>query len=169
MNIRGKTALVTGASRGIGREIALELARQGMARLILVARDRQRLEEVATEIRAIGAEAVVLPLDLTEAVEVNIAIARTWRQHGPIHVLVNCAGVAHQSPFLKSRLTQVQEEIALNLMGIYAITHAIARRMVSKGEGRIVNLEWLIRLASPQFPTRTSYSTRLNTAGATRS
>ncbi len=154
MNIRGKTALVTGASRGIGREIALEFARQGMARLILVARDHRKLEEVAALVTSLGVDAIVLPLDLTRAVEVNIAIARTWRQYGPIHLLVNCAGVAHQSPFLKSRLTQVQEEISLNLLGIYTITHAIARRMVSKREGRIVNVSSLMgKIAAPTMAT----------------
>ncbi|HEY9823703.1 MAG TPA: SDR family NAD(P)-dependent oxidoreductase, partial [Candidatus Sericytochromatia bacterium] len=94
MNIQGKTALITGASRGIGRAIAIELAQQGAKRLLLVARDRQRLAEVATQIEALGVEVVILALDLTQPVEVNIAIAKAWRDNGPIHLLVNCAGVA---------------------------------------------------------------------------
>lgn len=106
MNIQGKTALITGASRGIGRAIAIELAQQGAKRLLLVARDRQRLGEVATEIEALGVEVVTLALDLTKPVEVNIAIAQVWRNHGPIHLLVNCAGVAHQAPFLRHQRSQ---------------------------------------------------------------
>jgi len=102
MNIRGKVALVTGASRGIGRAIALELAQQGIHRLILVARDRQKLREVAQEVEAMGVEATTLAIDLTQATEVNIAIAQLWRNYGPIHLLVNCAGVAYQSSFLQS-------------------------------------------------------------------
>src|SRR4028118_2432556 len=109
MDIQGKTALITGASRGIGRAIALELAQKGAKRLLLVARDRQRLAEVATEIEALGVEVVILALDLAQPVEVNIAIAQAWRNHGPIHLLINCAGVAHQAPFLQSRLPTVQE------------------------------------------------------------
>lgn len=132
MKIQGKTALITGASRGIGRAIAQELAQQGIEKVILVARNQARLQEVATEIEAIGTQAVVLPLDLTQTVEVNIAIAQTWKQHGPIHLLVNCAGVAHQAPFLQTKLPKVQEELSLNLMGIYSMTQVLARRMASK-------------------------------------
>ena len=154
MKILGKTALVTGASRGIGRAIALELARQGAQRVILVARDRHRLEQVAIDIEALEAEAVVLPLDLTQAVAVNVAIAQAWRDQGPIHLLVNCAGVAYQAPFLETRLSQVQSEIALNLMGTYTITRLLARRMVHQGEGRIVNVSSLMgKMAAPTMAT----------------
>jgi 3-oxoacyl-[acyl-carrier protein] reductase len=113
MSIKGKTALVTGASQGIGRAIALELAQQGASRLLLLARNRQRLAEVATEIEALGVEVVILALDLTQVVEVNIAIAQAWRDHGPIHLLVNCAGVAHQAPFLESRLPMCRKKSRL--------------------------------------------------------
>jgi 3-oxoacyl-[acyl-carrier protein] reductase len=154
MNIQGKTALITGASRGIGREIALELAQQGIKRLLLVARDQSRLEELAEEVANMGVEAVVIPLDLTKTVEVSIAIAKAWRDHGHIHLLVNCAGVAHQSPFLRSQLVDVQEEIAINLIGMYTITRLIARRMASQREGRIVNVSSLMgKVAAPTMAT----------------
>ena len=154
MNIQGKTALVTGASQGIGRAIALELAQQGARRLLLLARNHQRLAEVATEIEALGVEVVTLALDLTQVVEVNIAIAQAWRDHGPIHLLVNCAGVAHQAPFLESRLPDVQEEIAINLVGMYTITRLVARRMAVQREGKIVNVSSLMgKLAAPTMAT----------------
>jgi 3-oxoacyl-[acyl-carrier protein] reductase len=154
MNIQGKTALVTGASRGIGREIALELAQEGIKKLLLVARDRSRLEELADEVMDMGVEAVVIPLDLTKTVEVSIAIAKAWRDHGHIHLLVNCAGVAHQSSFLRSQLIDVQEEIAINLVGMYTITRLIARRMASQREGRIVNVSSLMgKVAAPTMAT----------------
>ncbi|MCY7274012.1 MAG: SDR family NAD(P)-dependent oxidoreductase, partial [Phormidesmis sp. CAN_BIN44] len=86
MNIQGKTTLVTGASRGIGRAIALEFAQQGAQKVILVARTHSRLVEVAVEIAALGAEAVPLAVDLTQPVEVNIKIAQAWRDYGPIHL-----------------------------------------------------------------------------------
>ncbi len=154
MNIRGKTALVTGASRGIGRSIALELAQQGVKCVILVARDRDRLDSVAAEVQALGIEAVSLPLDLSETVEVNIAIAQVWRDFGPIDILVNCAGVAHQSSFLRSRLQDVQSEIEVNLLGMYAITRMVARRMAVQRNGRIVNVSSLMgKVAAPTMAT----------------
>ena len=154
MNVRGKIALVTGASRGIGRAIALELARQGMKRLLLVARDRHRLAELAAEIETMGTDVVTLALDLTKPVEVNIAIAQAWKACGPIHLLVNCAGVAHQTPFLDSQPLKFEEEISLNITGMFTITRLVARRMASQKEGTIVNVSSLMgKVAAPTMST----------------
>ncbi|MFM2061905.1 MAG: hypothetical protein RLZZ507_1575 [Cyanobacteriota bacterium] len=154
MNIQGKVALITGASRGIGKAIALELAQQGVKRLILVARDRQKLAEVAAEIEKLGTETTTITLDLTQAVSVNIAIAQIWRSYGPIHLLVNCAGVAYQNSFLQTKLPQVQEELSVNLLGMYTLTNLIARRMASQKEGTIVNVSSLMgKVAAPTMAT----------------
>lgn len=155
MNIQGKTALITGASRGIGRAIALEFARQGVRRLLILARDRQRLAAVAEEIKVLGLnEVITLSVDLTQPIAVNIAIARAWRNHGPIDILINCAGVAHQTPFLQSKLPKLQEEISLNLMGMYTITRLVARRMATQGGGTIVNVSSLMgKVAAPTMST----------------
>lgn len=154
MNIQGKTALITGASRGIGRAIAIEFAHHGVKRLLLLARERQRLAIVATEIEALGVEVVILTLDLSQPVEVNIAIAQAWRDYGPIDLLVNCAGVAYQVPFLESKLANVQEEIAINLVGMYTMTRLIARRMAAQRQGTIVNVSSLMgKVAAPTMAT----------------
>jgi 3-oxoacyl-[acyl-carrier protein] reductase len=154
MQLQGKTALVTGASRGIGRAIALELGRQGVKRLVIVARNRKDLIELAEEIDVFGTEIVPLALDLTQSVAVNIAIAQAWRDCGPIHLLVNCAGVAHQASFLRSPLPLIESEIALNLLGTYTITRLIARRMATQKEGTIVNVSSLMgKIAAPTMAT----------------
>jgi len=154
MKLQGKTALITGASRGIGQAIALELARQGIAQLILVARDRQRLAAAAAEIEALGVEVVTLVIDLTQPVATNIAIAQVWRDRGPIHLLVNCAGVAYQNSFLQSDPNQVYEELSLNLMGMYTMTRLVARRMAARQEGAIVNVSSLMgKVAAPTMAT----------------
>ncbi len=154
MNFAGKTALITGASRGIGRAIALEFAQQGVKRLILVARNAQRLQEVAADLQPYDVDVIPLILDLTQSTEVTIAMAQTWRDHGPIHILVNCAGVAHQSWFPHSRPQDIHEELMVNLMGLYSITRLISRRMISQQEGLIVNVSSLMgRLAAPTMAT----------------
>ena len=154
MDIKGKTALVTGASRGIGKAIAIELARVGIKHLILVARDRQKLAEVATEIRTTGVKVTTLSIDLTQLSSINIAIAQAWSTHKPIHLLVNCAGVAHQSNFLNSQAHKFQEEISLNLLGTIGITRAMAKRMANQKEGTIVNVSSLMgKLAAPTMST----------------
>jgi 3-oxoacyl-[acyl-carrier protein] reductase len=154
IKLEGKTALVTGASRGIGRAIAIELAKQGLKRLFLVARNRKKLAEVAAEIEVFGVEVVPLAIDLTDSAAVNIAIAQAWRDRGPIHLLVNCAGVAHQESFLRSNLSSIQEELALNLMGTYTITRIIAKRMAAQHEGTIVNVSSLMgKFAAPTMAT----------------
>ncbi|MBW4570513.1 MAG: SDR family NAD(P)-dependent oxidoreductase [Tolypothrix carrinoi HA7290-LM1] len=154
MNIQGKVALITGASRGIGRAIALQLAQQGTQRVILMARDRAKLAEVAAEIETMGVSAVIVPIDLTKPTAVNIAVAQLWRNHGPIHLLVNCAGIAYQNSFLQSKLPQVQEEISLNLLGTYTLTHLVARRMASHRQGTIINVSSLMgKIAAPTMAT----------------
>ena len=154
MDIKGKTALVTGASRGIGKAISIELARVGIEHLILVARNRQKLAEVAKQIEATGVKVSTIALDLTQLSSINIAIARAWITHKPIHLLVNCAGVAHQSTFLSSQAHKFQEEISLNLLGTIEITRAMAKRMVNQKEGTIVNVSSLMgKVAAPTMST----------------
>lgn len=154
MNIQGKTALVTGASRGIGQAIAFELAKQGVKRLLIVARSAEKLTEIATDIESLGVEVIPIPLDLTDRIQVNVAMSQAWRDYGPIHLLVNCAGVAYQAPFLESKFPHVQEEIAINLLGMYTVTRSIARRMVQRREGTIVNVASLMgKVAAPTMST----------------
>jgi 3-oxoacyl-[acyl-carrier protein] reductase len=156
MKIQGKTALITGASRGIGREIALAMAKRNVKQLIVVARNSQGLADLAIDIGKSHPQVEVTPvvLDLTDRVAVNIAMAQAWRDRGPIDLLVNCAGVAYQSPFLASKFDCVRDEIGTNLLGMYAVTQPIARRMVSRGEGTIVNVASLMgKVAAPTMST----------------
>ncbi|MCC0177193.1 SDR family NAD(P)-dependent oxidoreductase [Waterburya agarophytonicola K14] len=154
MDIKGKTALITGASRGIGKAISIELANQGIKHLILVARDRQKLAEVATEIETIGTKVTTLSLDLTQLSSIDIVIAQTWCNHRPIHLLVNCAGIAHQSSFLNVRADKFEEEISLNILGMMNITRLLAKRMASQKEGTIVNVSSLMgKVAAPTMST----------------
>ncbi|RCJ34491.1 3-ketoacyl-ACP reductase, partial [Nostoc punctiforme NIES-2108] len=96
----------------------------------------------------------IVALDLTQTIEVNIAVAQLWRNYGQIHLLVNCAGVAYQSSFLQSKMPQVQEELSVNLLGMYNLTSLIARRMASQRQGTIVNVSSLMgKVAAPTMAT----------------
>ncbi len=154
MDMQGKTALVTGASRGIGRAIAIELAKQGASYILLIARNLQKLKEVATEIRTYGAQAIPLSVDLTEPKAVNIVVAQAWKDYGPFDLLVNCAGIASQSNFLQSSLGQAHAEISTNLMGLYTVTWLVGRRMACRHQGTIVNVSSLMgKVAAPTMAT----------------
>jgi 3-oxoacyl-[acyl-carrier protein] reductase len=154
VKIIGKTALVTGASRGIGKAIALELAKQGANRVLLLARNSDTLAEVAAEVEKYGTQAVPLVADLSKPEPLSIAISHAWRDYGPIHLLVNCAGIAHQSTFLQSNPRKVREEIGVNLVGFYTVTQIIAKRMVSQRNGVIVNVSSMMgKLAAPTMAT----------------
>ncbi|EDX86687.1 oxidoreductase, short chain dehydrogenase/reductase family [Synechococcus sp. PCC 7335] len=167
MNIKGKIALITGASRGIGRAIAHELAKNGIRRLILVARSAHQLHQVANDIRCLNVEAIPIALDLTISRDVSVVMAKIWRDYGDIDLLINCAGVAYQTPFLKCRSSQVQAEMSLNMMGMYTVTSAIARRMASRRSGTIVNVSSLMgKIAAPTMATYSA--TKFAIVGFTR-
>ena len=153
---KGKTALITGASRGIGKAIALEFARHGMARLLLVARTRHCLESIKGEIHRLapGVEVIPIPLDLTRTAQVKQRIPQALSNYGPIHILVNNAGVAHQVNFLNSTLETFEDEINVNLRGNFAITRLVAQHMVKQQAGTIVNVSSLMgKLAAPTYST----------------
>ena len=115
---------------------------------------RSLLNEVAATVEALGSRAIVLPLDLTQAIAVNVAVAHAWRNHGPIDLLINCAGISHQVPFLQSRLPHVQSEISTNLVGLYTMTRLVARRMAAYRRGHIVNVSSLMgKVAAPTMAT----------------
>ena len=154
MDLKTKTALVTGASRGIGKAIALQLAQRGIKSLIIVSRNRKKLAEVAAELESLDVEVITLSVDLTKSVATTIAIAQAWRTYGPIDILINCAGVAHQTPFLESELPKMEEEVSLNLMGMFTIVRLIAKRMAMRKEGVIVNVSSLMgKVAAPTMAT----------------
>ena len=156
MKFDQKTALITGASRGIGRAIALALAQQNLKKLLLVARDAAKLSELATEIQSLNPsiQVVVIPLDLTQIKEVSITLSNAWRKEGPIQLLINCAGVAHQSTFLQTNPSKIEAEVSLNLTGTYTITRLIAKRMVHQRQGTIVNVSSLMgKIAAPTMAT----------------
>jgi len=139
-----RTALVTGAGRGIGRELALALARAGYA-LGLVARTRARLEQVADEVRALGAPVTVAVADLVDATAVADAVARVeagLAGEGGIGLLVNNAGVIEhaEAPFASDDVEDVWRVVETNVRGPLLVTHAVLPGMLARGGGRVLNI-----------------------------
>lgn len=131
----GKTALVTGAGRGIGRAVALALAAAG-AEPVLASRTRSQLDEVAHEIAAAGGRARVLPLDVTDSAALRAAFAGLAR----LDILVNNAGLNSPQPFLEVDEETLDRLLALNLRAAFLAAQAAARLMAAQGSGVIVNM-----------------------------
>ncbi len=131
----GKTALVTGAGRGIGRAIALALGQAG-AELLLNSRTPTELASVAAEIEAQGGRARLLPFDVTDSEAARGAVAGLPR----LDILVNNAGVNRPQPFLEVDEATLDQMIALNIKAAFTVAQAAARHMARAGSGVIINM-----------------------------
>ena len=140
LELKGKVALVTGASRGIGRAIALALAKEG-ARVALCARKPDDLAGAASEIRRVtGTEALQLPADLSDLSAVEDAVETTRTRFSRIDILVNNAGAIRGGDFLKIPDAQWSEDWSLKLLGYIRMARAVFPLMQAQGGGRICNI-----------------------------
>jgi 2,3-dihydro-2,3-dihydroxybenzoate dehydrogenase len=138
MTLAGKVALVTGASRGIGVEIARTLGREGMA-VALVARSPQ-VEEVAAELRGEGFNAIGFTVDVSNRGQVAAMMERVEQELGPLWLLVNNAGVLRTGPTAEMREEDWDEVFDVDVKGVFLCSQAAIRRMTPRGGGRIVNV-----------------------------
>jgi 3-oxoacyl-[acyl-carrier protein] reductase len=136
MDLSGRVAMVTGASRGIGRAIALHLARRG-AHVVAAARG-DNASAVAEEIAASGGRAEAAALDVTEAGAADAFVAGALERHGRIDILVNNAGIARDKLMLRMKREDWDAVLATNLTGVFALTQAVLKPMIRQRGGRIV-------------------------------
>jgi len=144
--LAGKVSLVTGASRGIGRAIAIELARQG-ATVVLAARDAARLDEAVGEIAAAGGQASSLSLDIADRASIDAAFAKVLETHGRLDHLVNNAGITRDNLLLRMKPDEWAQVLDVNLTGAFHCTQAALRPMLKQRTGRIVNITSVVGLA----------------------
>ncbi|WP_211226823.1 SDR family NAD(P)-dependent oxidoreductase [Amycolatopsis benzoatilytica] len=167
-SLEGKTALVTGASRGIGRAVALGLARAG-ANVAVLARTTEALEEVAAEIRSVGRESMVLTCDVTDRSQVDLAVSDAVAGLGHLDISVhNAGGFAHLGPLLDLREEDWSGIIQANLYSAIYFCRAVGAHMVSRGTGAVVNVASIAGTAG--FPMASPYSAaKAGTIALTRS
>jgi 2-deoxy-D-gluconate 3-dehydrogenase len=147
-DLTGRTALVTGASRGIGRALALGLAAAG-ADVALSARDEEALQQVAKEAEALGRKAIVLPADVTDAEACHRVVADAIAGLGQVDVLVNNAGgSSYMGPFTDLRFSGWEKTMRLNVDSLVHLCQATGRHMVERGSGSIVNVASVAGLAA---------------------
>jgi len=139
LGLKGKSALVTGATQGIGRATALLLAREG-ARVALVARGLEGLERCAEEIEAGGAEALPLQADVTKVGDLEKAVKTVGERWGGLDILVNNAGTSMRGEFEKVDDAMWQQDIDLKLMAAVRLCRLVLPQMKQRGGGRIVNV-----------------------------
>ena len=140
MRLKNRIALITGASRGIGREIALGFAHEG-AHVVLTARDLERLESVATEIDLLPGSAEVAPLEVTDHGQVDDLFEDVVSRHGRLDVLCNNAGIGSApGPVSTLRPADFATVHNVNLVGRYACCHSAVPHMIHAGYGRIINV-----------------------------
>ncbi len=130
-------ALVTGASSGIGREFAIELAKRGI-NVVLVGRNKERLEETAYRCRQLSVETITYPIDLSNMQDVKKLIQDL--DHLKIDLLVNNAGIGLYGEFTKLNLEEIEKMIELNVKALTSLSHCFARKMIQAKHGGIINI-----------------------------
>ena len=140
MRLEGQVAVITGAGRGIGREIALAYGKEG-ARLALAARSDQELAETEAEVTALGAEALAVRTDVTSQIATQRLARRTVEEYGRIDILVNNAGISGPIGALQeNNIEDWVQTINVNLTGTFLVCRAVIPVMLQQGRGRIINL-----------------------------
>lgn len=138
-DVQGRIALVTGASQGIGRACARELARAG-ATVALAARNQTKLGEVAAEIAAAGGQAAAFALDVASEESIRNGAKAVLDRFGKVEILVNNAGITRDDLMMRMKRADWDDVLATNLSGAFLLTQALLRQMMKNHWGRIINI-----------------------------
>jgi NAD(P)-dependent dehydrogenase (short-subunit alcohol dehydrogenase family) len=153
--LAGRVAIVTGASRGIGRAIALAYAEEG-ADLALAGRSKPDLEETAQLVARHGGRALVIPTDVTAFAEVEALVARTLTDLGDLDILVNNSGVAKVAPLAEASVEDWRWMVETNLSGVFYGCRAAAPHLIARKRGKVINVASV--LGAVGLPGYTIYS-----------
>lgn len=140
----GKVALVTGASRGIGRAIAVALAKEGASVAVNYAGNSEKAGQVVSEIKDMGSEAVAIQGDVTDADSVTAMVKNVTEQFGKIDILVNNAGITRDNLLIRMKEEDWDSVINTNLKGVFLCTKAVSRPMMKQRQGRVINISSVV-------------------------
>lgn len=135
----GEVAIVTGGGRGLGKAMALALAEVG-ADLVVAARTVEQIEQTASEVRALGRRALAIPTDVTDSKAISRMVERTLGEFGKIDILVNNAGTSTDQWVLEMSEEEWRRVLDTNLTGVFACSKAVAKHMVERRKGKIINI-----------------------------
>jgi NAD(P)-dependent dehydrogenase (short-subunit alcohol dehydrogenase family) len=138
--LQGKVALVTGAGRGIGREIAYQLAKAGARVVINYAHSKQAASELVETIQSENLQGTAIKADVSVVEEIEQMVAKTVDLYGQLDILVNNAGIDPTEDFFQVTESFWKRVVHTNLMGTFFVAQACAREMVKRGKGRIINI-----------------------------
>jgi short-subunit dehydrogenase len=155
-DLRGASAILTGASRGLGVEIALTLAREGV-NLALAARSAEDLERVRKEVEETGVRAAAIPTDVTDGAQLDALVDRASAEVGPPDILVNNAGIEVLKPYHEYPPEEIEALVRVNLLAPMLLTRKVLPGMLERGRGHIVNMASLAGKGG--FPCEVPYST----------
>jgi len=140
MKFKEKIALVTGSSRGIGRAIALEFAREGANVVVNSSKTETEGKKVVEEIKNIGSDAIYIKCDISKEEQVKEMINKTLEKFGKIDILVNNAGIVYDVPLFQKTLDQWKETFGVNLFGVFLCSKNVSEHMKKNNSGNIINI-----------------------------
>jgi len=168
MNLQGKVALVTGASRGIGRAIAISLAEAGADVAVNYAGNEQAAIETAEAVRACGRQAITIKADVGEAQQVEDMVKQVLEQLGKLDILVNNAGITRDNLLMRMKEDEFDQVINTNLKGVFNCMKAVTRSMMKQRSGRIINISSIVGVTGN--PGQTNYvAAKAGVIGMTKS
>ncbi|KAJ6841469.1 3-oxoacyl-[acyl-carrier-protein] reductase 4-like [Iris pallida] len=144
--VEAPVAIITGASRGIGKAVALALGKAGCKVLVNYARSSKEAEEVCQEIEKFGGQAITFGGDVSKEADVEAMIKTAVDTWGTVDILINNAGITRDTLLMRMKKSQWQEVIDLNLTGVFLCTQAAAKVMMKKKKGRIINIASVVGL-----------------------
>ncbi|TYS70627.1 3-oxoacyl-[acyl-carrier-protein] reductase [Sutcliffiella horikoshii] len=142
--LKGKTAVVTGASRGIGRAVALELAKQGANVVVNYSGSEAKAYEVVEAIKEMGSEAIAVRCNVGNMEDVQAMMKEALTQFGTIDILVNNAGITRDNLLMRMKEDEWDDVININLKGVFNATKAVTRQMMKQRSGRIINIASIV-------------------------